>query len=380
MDNISLLLERFLSSQSSSQNSYFDVDEIVSLINHFLSIDDAENLRTAIELGYELHPDDMSFKIALCKTLLSMEDFASAIKLAESTEIKGNKDIDLVRLECYCELERLDDALELINKLTEKDSYYLEEAVEQTACVLNDIEKYQSRALDFIQHALTMYPDNFVLKSELCFNYELQGKTKEAIVLCRELIDEDPYSSEVWYMQGRLYSLCADFEKAIDSFDFAITCISDNDELDYEVKLMKAYCLYKNQSYKKAIDTYEELISNEDFMNPQIEPFLAECYISMNEYESAYHILKRIMEQNEFGDEVSVHGNYIYCCLETDRKKDAIEALGDALKRFPNSILEYLSTLNIMKEKLYGSNSGIEQVVYPNDLARKYLSNSIHNN
>ncbi|MDR2915843.1 MAG: multidrug transporter, partial [Tannerella sp.] len=360
--------------------SYFDVDEIVSLINYFLEKNDTINLNTVIELGYELHPDDTGFKIALCKTLASMEDFDSAIKLIEDINIKGNKDVDLIRLECYCELDRYDEALWFIDDLTAKGCSHLEEAIVHMACVLNDIDKYQDDAYRFIQHALTMFPDNFILKSELCFNFELRGHTKEAMELCRKLIDEDPYSAEIWYMQGRLYSTCADFEKAVDSLNFAITCIDDNQELEYEIKLMRAFCLYKNESYEEAIRCYKELISSDDFVNSQVNPYLAECYMNVNEYEKAYHILKHVIGHRGINDEVSVYGNFIYCCIETERRKEAIEVLGDALKRFPHSILEYLSTLNIIKNQEPDRYTGKENIIYPGELARKYLSSNIHNN
>ena len=380
MENISSLLERFLSAQKSDSIVYFDLHEIEALINYFFTKDDLENLKASIELGFKIYPNDINFKVALCQVLMSIEDLDSTIKLIEENDIKGNKYIDLIRLECYCELDRYDDALRIIDELTANSCPYLEDAVTHMACVMNDIEKYQENAYNFIQHALTMFPDNFALKSELCFNYELRGNTKEALELCRQLIDEDPYSSEVWYMQGRLYSLFADFEKAVDSFDFAITCTNDNSELEYEIKLTKALCLYKNESYDLAICCYKELTTYDEFDNSQIAPYLAECYININEYEKAYDILKCLIGNEELEDEVSVYGNFIYSCIETDRGSEAIEVLGDALKRFPHSILEYISTLNIMKNQLPDIFSGKENVVYPGELARKYISSSIHNN
>ncbi len=381
MKNISSLLKRFFESQKSNTNPYFDVDEIVSLIDHFLNKDDVSNLKTAIELGYKLHPDDIGFKISLCKTLVSIEDFDSAIKLINNIGLRNNKDLDLMRLECYYELDRYHEALALIHKLTAENSEYLEDAIVQAACIMNDMEKYQQDTYDFIMRALTMFPDNLTLKSELCFSLELQGKTKEALTRCRELISEDPYAAETWYMQGRLYSLCADFEKAVDSLDFALTCIHQNEELEYEIKLMKAYCLYKNESYQKAISTYEELISYDEFVSSEVEPLLAECYMGLGSYEKAYHILKHAIDLKDLEDEVSVFGNFIYCCIETERHKEALDILSETLIRFPTSILKYLSTLNIKKNQLSLEYTGKENIpLKAGDLARKYLESNLHNN
>lgn len=380
MDDISILLERFFSTQKDGLTSYFDVDEIVLLINHFLDIDDSVNLKTIIELGYELHPDDLHFKIALCRTLAAMEDYQSALQLIEDIHVEDNQEVDLVRIECYCELNQYSDAMDLIWELTHKNVSYLEEVIVHTACILNDIETYQDKALVFIKEALNRYPDNITLKSELCYNYELHGHTKEALRLCKELVADAPFSAELWYMQGRLYSVCADFEKAVDAFEFALSCMENNPELEYEVMLMKAWCLYKNEHYDKAIACYLELMLHVEYIRTQVDPYLAECYMHVNAYEKAYQILSHIVHEKGLDDEVSVYGNYIYCCIETDRKTEAIEVLSEALQRFPHSILEYISTLNIAKSLNPDLITGKEHLIYPGELARNYLSQHYHNN
>ena len=380
MEDISYLLERFSSSQNSDLIHYFDVDEIVELINYFLDIENVEKLKCVIEMGNKLHPDDIVFKMALCRTHAAMEDYDSALKVIEENNIIGDKDIDLVRIECYCELNRYNEAIEVIDNLTANDSPYLEDAIVHMACVLNDSEMYQEKAFGFIQHALTMFPDNFVLKLELCFNHESHGNTKEALEICRELIDEDPYVAELWETQGRLFSVCADFEKAVESFDFALTCTENNRELEYEIKLMKAYCLYKNESYNQAIHCYKELFSYDEFVSTEVNPYLAECYMSTDDYEKAYHVLKNVIGHKDFDDEVSVYGNFIYCCIETERKNEAVNVFADALKLFPNSILEYMSSLSIIKNQQNETLSDKESIVFPSELARMYLSNSAHNN
>ena len=381
MDNFSFLLKRFLSAEKNDLISFFDVDEIISLINFFLEKDDIVNLKAAIELGNELHPDDINIKIALCQALVSIEDYYTAIKIIEDNNIKGNKDIDLMRLECYCELDRYEEAVLLIDDLTEKNSDYLEDAIIHMASTLNDLEAFQEKAYGFIKNKLALYPDNFYLRTELCFNLEVRGQTKEALDLCRKLIAKNPYSAEVWYMQGRLYSICADFEKAIDAFDFALTCIEDNNEMEYEIKIIKAFCLQKNGSYDKAIDCYKELISYEEFENSYIDPYLAECYMDIKEYGKAYDLLIKAINSDIIDDDkVSVYGNLIYCCIETERRDEAINILGDALKLFPHSIIEYISSLNITNNRPTNKLSGKESVVYPSELVRNYYNSNIHYN
>lgn len=380
MENITPLLERFLESQKNNTAQYFDVVEIISLINYFMDEDDVPNLSIIVELGYRLHPDDFGLSICLCRALIEIEDFNFALKLIDHLGNARYKILTLMRLECYCGLDRYDEAIKLLGKLTAKNSPYLEEAIIQTVSIMNDRDNCQQRTYKLIKRALTMFPANPILEAELCFNLELQGKTKEALTLCRELINKDPYSAELWYMQGRIYSSCEDFERAIDSLDFALTCISDEQdpELEYEIKLMKAYCLYKNESYKKAISIYEELTSYDEFVDSDVDPFLAECYMSQEEYEQAYRILKRLAESEDLEDEVSVYGNLIYCCIETGRREEAIDILSDMLKHFPGSILEYLSALSPTKDQ--PADLSVEKNYTVDDLVRTYMNNNVHNN
>lgn len=286
-----------------------------------------------------------------------------------------------MRIECYCELGRVEETFKLIDELTVGNSPYLEDAIVRAVCKMNDMDDMNhNETYNLIKHALTMFPGSLTLKSELCYNLELQGKTKEALTLCRELIDEDPYSAEIWYMQGRLYSLCADFERSVDSLDFALTCINGNEdpELEYEIKLTKAYCLYKNESYSKAITVYEELTSCDEFVDSDVNIFLAECYMNMEEYEKAYQILKRMVGHKDLEDEISFYGNLIYCCIETERRKEAVDILGYTLKLFPGNIFEYLSKLNMTQEQLMDSCN--EENYTVGDLARRYLNCNLHNN
>jgi tetratricopeptide (TPR) repeat protein len=344
-------------------------------------MDDTGNIQTAIELGSRLHPDSEIFKITLCKTYAELRDFDSALKLINELDIHDDKEIDLVYIECLCELNRSDEAINFIDELSEADSPYLEDAVVHAACVLNDIEEKLIFAYHFINNALISYPDNLSLKSELCFNLEQQGKIREALILCNELINEDPYSAETWYMYGRINSLSEHYEKAIDSFDFALSCIDDDEQLAFEISIMKAYCLYKNDNFESAVDVYLDLMqTGDESMILQIEPFLAECYLNIYEYEKAFEILKRLINKDDIEDQVSIYGNYIFCCIETERNKEAIEALMEALRRFPHSILEHLSTLNIIREQLSKAYTGREDPVSAESLAYNYLNNKIHIN
>jgi len=132
---------------------------------------------------------------------------------------------------------------------------------------------------------------------------------------------------------GRLYSISGDYEKAIEAFDFALTC----DDSDEELKILKAYCLYMNENYEKAIEVYND-IATTDETRIRITPLLAECYVKLENYEKAYVLLKEQLKQNNQLEDSSTYINYIRCCVETGRDEEASDVLMQASKLFPKNI------------------------------------------
>ena len=133
-----------------------------------------------------------------------------------------------------------------VEKLIANKCEYLETLFEYIAPILGDVEMTKE-AHDFINRGLMLFPDNLILKDELCYNLEIEGDIKRAIEVCNELIDKNPYSNDYWFTLGRLYSISGDYEKAIEAFDFALTCDDSNEEL----KILKAYCLYMNENTRR---------------------------------------------------------------------------------------------------------------------------------
>ena len=381
MDNISFIVERFFKAQKKEIIPYFDVEEIVQLIDHFLDEEDVDNLHEALKIGYELHPNNLQISIASVKTLILMEKFETALESIEKIAHKENKELVLLQLECYFGCRRPEDALLFLDELKAENCPHFEDAVVYMAGLLNDLEMHRKEALMFIKKSLTMFPDNFLLRTELCYNIELQGKTKEALDLCCQLIDENPFATEVWYMQGRLYAAEGDYEKAIESLDFALTCIEDDEpDFEYELKQMKALYLYKNESYEKAISVYKDMESNDFFASTEVNPYLGECYMKMGDYENAYHALKKVFRHEDFDGEVSLIRNFLLCCIETGRKDEALDVLTDTLKSYPDNIDDYPSIFEIMNDPFLSYYAKKKKRLTPGDLARDYLNHKYNYN
>lgn len=330
--DVSRLLQRYLSAREMEKDPYFDADEIDYLLTSFEESDDFTYYDELLALGLKLHPGNPDLQIKYCKQLVFTGKYKQALALLDNLTGADKQDLDLLRLECFCSLNEYGKVVEYLETLILEECDYLEIVFEYITPILNDLEMYKE-GRDFIDRGLLLFPENQILKDELCFILETEGDTMEAIRVCNELIDKNPYSYDYWFTLGRLYSIIAEYEKAVEAFDFALTCDDSNEEL----KILKAYCLYMNESYQMAIEVYKEFSSEPEIWE-RVQPLVAECYMKLEEYEEAYQILKKIVDTDTLLNSSVVYINYLYCCMETDREKEASQILHKAADLFPDNI------------------------------------------
>jgi tetratricopeptide (TPR) repeat protein len=343
-DDISILWQRYLTACKKGIEPYFDADEIDVILDSFEEKDDFTHYEPLLKLGLRLHPDNSDLKIRQCKFHLYNEEYKQALDLLESIGEVDEQDADMIRLECYCALNMYYKVVERIEDLIEAECEYVEEIFEFLAPILSDLELIDE-AKHFIKWGARMFPDNIVLKDELCYLYEMEGDFGQAIDVCNKLIDREPYSYDYWFTLGRLYSLANDFDNAIDAFDFALTC----DDSDENLKILKAYCLFMNENYEKALEVYSEITTDEVSID-RIKSLMAECYVKLEDFEQAYRMFKEIIDKQTNVYDAGIYISFIRCCVETGRKKEASQTLRKAANIFPDNVrVLSLLALNYME-------------------------------
>ncbi len=362
-DDISRLLRQYLSAKREGKEPYFDADQIDDLLNSLEESNDYTYWDEVLALGLKLHPGDTALQIKKGRQFVYNQDYKGALALLENIAEKDNQDLDMLRMECYCSLDQYPKALEILEELIAGNSEYIEDVFEYIAPILNDLDMTKE-ARDFVDRGLSLFPDNMLLKNELCYILEGEGNLPQAIELCNDLIDKNPFSFEHWFTLGRLYSMATEYEKAIEAFDFAMTC----DDSDLEPKILKAYCLYMNESYEKAIEEYLEIKGDEETIH-HISPLMAECYIKLERYEEAYRLLAKIIDDPDMEDGASNYLNYIRCCMETERYNEAFQAVVKAAHLYPeNTHIHSLLTLCLIdkgnSEEIFNAIKKLSKLLY----------------
>ncbi len=331
-EEASNLLNRYLSAVREGKEPYFDADEIDNLLDSFEESEDFSRYDEILALGIKLHPGSTDLRIRECKSCIFHRNFYKAISLIDKIADRNNPELELLRLECWCNLEEFNKVNAFIDELIQSGSNLTEVVLEHVIPVLNDLDNLVE-ARKLIEKGLRLFPDNLVFKDELCYLLESEGNFKEAIRLCNELIDKDPFSYDCWFTLGRLYTLSGEFTKAIDAFDYALTC----DDTEPELKILRAYCLFMDERYEEAIRSYEEMEVSDEF-KLQITPLLAECYLKLESFEEAYDVLKDLIYQTNEEVESTTYINFVRSCMETGRDEEADRILNKAVNLFPEDV------------------------------------------
>ncbi len=335
-NKIPMLLERFLSFRATGKNAYFDADEIEDLLDSFEEQDDYTYYDEVLKLGLQLHPQNQELTIRLCDSLVEKEQFSDALEMMNSINYE-HIDLDKLRLECLFMLGKFDLMNELLRKRSNEKCDYMAELFDYIIPVAID-EEYYVKAEQLLQDAMAMFPDNLSFKTHYRYVLEALKKYDEAIVICNELIDKDPYSSEQWDSLGRLYSLTQQFDKAIEAFEFALTCEQDSPAEEREIKMLHAFCLYMNKSYEKAIDAYMEFDLENEAIKKEVLPMLAECYIRMDQIETGYELLRSYLQIFDSFDDPNYYMHFIRCAMELGHEEEGRREVENAARFHPDDL------------------------------------------
>lgn len=338
LNHPSRLLQQYLAAKNEGKEPYFDAGDINDLLESFEESEDYTYYDEVLALGLKLHPYDTELQVKRCQQIIEEGNYREALTSLELLPDTDYQDLNMLKIECYCSLNLFPKAFRLVKKLEREHCEYLKDIFEYIAPILNELEMNEE-AKTFIKEGLKLYPDNMILLNEYSLLLENMSDFQEAIKICDQLIDKNPFDFECWFTLGRLYSLVGNFEKAIESFDYALTC--DNAEDTNELKILRAYCLYMNESYEKAIEAYWDIYSEEDKDTMlRIIPLLSDSYIKCGDFKDGYKLLNHFLENNTdpIKEGPSLYMDLAQCCFFTDNFDKIFYHLDKAIKIYPKSM------------------------------------------
>ena len=342
------VLQRYFNMERSGIKAYFDTDEICELLEYFEFMEDYDHYKKVVKLGQKLHPFNIDIKIQLCRYHLMNEEYENALALIEKIGDAEDMDVIFIKWECLIALDRYDEVIAHIEVLKINPDEELQEMFEFFAPILNENYNH-TYALDFIKRGLAQFPNSLLLKEELCLLLEGQGRIEEALSVCTELIDDQPFSIDYRYIQGRLYAVMEAYDKAIESFDQILIF----DEEDIEIHIMKAYCFIMNEQYTSMVDLYFSEFGEE----------IEHLKKTVDHVDIAYIFLRQMMEEFKIDYEFSPKGIKALpsCMIENDEGVNGFTLMADS---FPGSIaFFFLKELLLLAKGELSAIQNIEQLL-----------------
>jgi len=287
--DITSLVEKYEQMRTKGRKMYFDADEFALLAEYYNAEGDNDEAEQLVMEGLKMHPGSPELMLLKVKTLVFSELYEEALDYMRLVSDDGGVELPLLTIEVYLHLDRYDDADSLINKTLERelqmdDLYYF---ITEVGYLLNDVDKFD-RAISFLEESMKIDESNADAIVDLAYSYEMKGNLEKAIEYNNRLLDIDPYSYDGWVNIGKLFSMDEQYDKAIDSFDFALTIRED----DVMVLKMKALSLYLNDNTSEAISIFEKCLQK----SPDDETLydsLLEAYEAMEQYDEMMKLIDK---------------------------------------------------------------------------------------
>lgn len=241
---LAALVDRYEEILRSHVPTYFDVDELVALIEYYVSNGYDDVLDGLTQFALTLHPDNTELILYRCRILAllgRMEEFKELIyQLPESL----GYDVILLRAAILLDEGRIDEAEARFEKAAaegcrsrneDRDEDYDENLDEEYVDFLLDIgelygnmhmEKYERK---WVEKAYALEPDYERAQLMMADALVHTGETEKGVALYEGLIDLYPYEISYWIRLAECYIIRKEYLQAAEAINMALA-IDEKDE------------------------------------------------------------------------------------------------------------------------------------------------------
>lgn len=242
-----------------NEEYYFDTEDLVEIVIHYLEIGDIEYAEHAVNHATRLHPNSLDIKIKKLEVVLELEKYAEAKKLISELRETSMEDTDF--LVCcakyYSNLGNPAKAIDFCKKALElkEEENFLHNFIADEFVNMED----PFNALKHYKRALQFDPNDDYALENIMFCYNRLNKSDEAIDFLNSYLNEFSFSETAWFEYGQFYFNKKNYEEAIKGFNYILAINSEA----VGVYSNKAACYEAMKNWDKAIEVYEELLEFE---------------------------------------------------------------------------------------------------------------------
>lgn len=285
------LIKKFENFVQKKQSYFFDLQDIIEIIEYYIEWTNKEMAEKAIEIGLQYYPDSPLILLKKAEFLARQNYTLEALKLLSKIEPYTHtySSFYLTRGNIYSQIGLSEQAIHEYKKLL--DLNYPNKVL-----VLNLIgteymmqDKLEEALHYFKKSADINCTDNPALH-KIYFCYSEMNKIDEGIEYFQKIIDQSPFNDEAWLYLSFYHFKKRDYENTLECINFALA-INPNAQI-YAVK--KSDILRILGRYDEALELLQEYV-NKYPQSTLLLNALAETYMENSDDENALHYFRKVL-------------------------------------------------------------------------------------
>lgn len=301
--NIQRLLQRYEAQFNTARDAYFEESAYLQIITYLEADGQQSKALEASERGMNQHP--FSINLLLKHAQLLIDNLAAEYAFPYLDKARalspGEIEIELLYAEALISDQRTEEGFRILDFLKEEaDDVEMSSILLIEALAYEEEESYE-RMFYTLKQALEKDPTNQGALEHIGICVAQSKKFQESIDLHEALLAEDAYQALAWYnlAQARVY--LADYEGAIEAYDFAFTI----DEGFLQACRDCADLCLELQQFNKALKYYLELLEQEGSdADGDLYIQIGHCYLRLNRPQTAVTFYIRAAQLDPLNDEI----------------------------------------------------------------------------
>lgn len=288
-------VKRFEKMIEERQNLYFDTNEFLDVINHYLDFGDSYYAQLAIEKALQIHPNNLDIKVKKIEYLLENDKDSDAKILIEELEKQNVHHMEFLicTAKYYSHLDNPQKAILYYTKALEfeEDEAFLHNMIADEHQIWDEYTK----SLEHYLKALQYEPLDFYAFENALFCYIEMKQLKQAEVFIESYIDLDPYNAAAWAEYAEFLKQIERTEDALKAINYAIA-IDDSYFLAF---MKKGEYLEDLNRWEEALKNYKECLKME-FVNAYTHYKMGMCYHKLKKPISALNAFHRAISEDPY--------------------------------------------------------------------------------
>jgi len=252
--------------------------------------------RAIYELLHQNHPSDRSYALELANTWIKLDKPQEAIKIYDDIEAKQgiSEEISLRKHQIYLATGKKKKALDEIEKLATANEW--DSRIQSLLAEFYITNGMQDKALNTYEKILTIDPENPYINISLADFYRKQGDLKKSILALKKGF-ANQYLDAGTKMQilGTYYSQTGNYEGMDKDILELSAILADQHPYDPQVLAFRAEMLATIQEYQPALDLFKK-VSELDPGKYEVWENIMRINALMNNYDSLVIESNRVIE------------------------------------------------------------------------------------